>query len=154
MLVRLQVGYRNLRRYVGWIYGGSDGSGVETVQKTRVKRSVASTVVSISGLWRSTSSQRVTNAHNTKAGRRVTFNLWPLTSEERWPPQQHITKVPQECPKSSLELHTTGLQFTIGLMVALAGGGTWESRAGGGLPVMAPAKFGFDRGSASGDTCL
>ena len=58
----------------------------------------------------------------------MTFDLSPLTlrkDDHHNTPQQQMDKLPQEYPKSSLQLHsTTDLQFTIGLTVALEGRST------------------------------
>ena len=86
----------------------------------------------------------------------MTFDLSPLTlrkEDHHNTPQQQMDKLPQEYPKSSLQLHsTTDLQFTFRLTVALEG--AVHLRAAAGLPVLTTAKFGVDRRIASGDTCL
>ena len=58
----------------------------------------------------------------------MTFDLSPLTlrkDDHHNTPQQQMDKLPQEYPKSSLQLHsTTDLQFTFRLTVALEGRST------------------------------
>ena len=71
----------------------------------------------------------------------MTFDLSPLTlrkEDHHNTPQQQMDKLPQEYPKSSLQLHsTTDLQFTIGLTVALAWAHVRSRAAGARLQSLA-----------------